>query len=238
MNTTPAKTVLHWSGGKDCAITLQALNNSPKYSVERLFTAINQDRNRVTMHGVRRDLIERQAREIGLPISFMELPDQPGMDVYNQTLKREMNDLKEKGITHAAFGDIYLEDLKTYREKLMKESGLQAVFPLWKKDTKKLFRQCIDDGFKACVVSVQEDNMGRSFAGRELNNQFLNDLPGGIDPCGENGEFHTFVYDGPIFRNPIAFKKGDVTYRDYPKPQSDERSEQKMRFWFCDLLPE
>lgn len=231
------KTVLHWSGGKDCAIALHKLQQSPRYSVMKLFTAINRDQNRVTMHGVRRELIERQAREIGLPITIMELPDQPGMEVYNRRLKSEMNRLKKEGITHAAFGDIFLEDLKTYRENQMQAVGLRPVFPLWQMDTKKLIRQFIDHKFRAYVVSVQGDKLKRNVAGQKLDDAFVNNLPDDVNPCGENGEFHTFVYDGPIFSNPVSCRKGELTYRDYKSPQNGSNKESTTRFWFREILP-
>lgn len=192
------------------------------------------------MHGVHKDLIERQAREIGLPLSILELPGQPDMGLYNRMMAGHMKQLKEMGITHAAFGDINLEDLKQYREKQMEKVGLKSVFPVWGQNTKALAQQFIRDEFKAIVVSVQAGKLGKEFAGREFDQQFLEDLPVDVDPCGENGEFHTYVYDGPIFSNPIPVKKGEIIYREYDAPgastSSAEDKSQKMGFWFCDLL--
>jgi uncharacterized protein (TIGR00290 family) len=234
------RTVFHWSGGKDSSIALHKMMQSGRCSVELLFTTLNSSSQRVTMHGVYRKLIERQAREIGLPLSVLELPDQPGMAQYDQLIAGQMKSVKERGITHAAFGDINLEDLKQYRESQMEKAGLKSVFPVWGVNTKDLVHQFIHDGFKAVVVSVQADKLGKEFAGREVNQQFLDDLPADVDPCGENGEFHTFVYDGPIFENPIQVKKGEIVYREYDAPGADTNSakdkSRKMGFWFCDLV--
>ncbi|REL33467.1 diphthine--ammonia ligase [Rhodohalobacter sp. SW132] len=244
MTKQSAKTIFHWSGGKDSALALHKLLQSGEDHRVRLFTAINRNRARVTMHGVQIELIRRQAKQIGLPLSVLELPDQPGMELYNKLMKREMIRHKSVGFEQAAFGDIFLEDLKEYRENQMKEVGLQSIFPIWGKDTRKLMQQFIDDGFRAIAVCVDADKLGKSFAGREIDQQFLKDLPDDVDPCGENGEFHTFVYDGPIFKQPVLVRRGDVVYREYDSPGSqndsdtDKKAPSKMGFWFCDLQKE
>lgn len=240
------KCLFHWSGGKDSSIALLKLLKSDEVRVDLLLTSVNKEHNRVTMHGVRRELIERQAESIGLPLDTVELPEQPDMATYDKLMSEKMETLRDEGFTHAAFGDIFLEDLKKYREKQMKQAGFEPLFPIWQEDTSGLIRNFIDDGFKAVVVSANSDKLDRNFAGRVINREFLNDLPDDVDPCGENGEFHTFVYDGPIFKNPISFKLGEVIYREYDAPGEDELTDghsaetdpKKMGFWFCDLLPE
>ncbi len=237
MNTP--KTVFHWSGGKDSSLALHLMLKSKEYQIDRLLTSVDREQNRVTMHGVRKELIKRQAVSMGLPITILQLPDQPDMEEYNRLMTEQMQQLKKEGITHAAFGDIFLEDLKIYREKQMEKAGLQPIFPIWKQNTEVLIRRFIDDGFKAIVVSVQADKLGKEFAGREINPRFLKDLPDNVDPCGENGEFHTFVFDGPIFSNPIPVKKGEIVFREYDAPGSKSsagNTSQKMGFWYCDLL--
>lgn len=236
MNTT--KTVFHWSGGKDSSIALHLILKNKEYQIDRLLTTIHRKNDRVTMHGVRKELIKRQAINIGLPVTFLELPDQPGMDEYNRLMMEQMHQLKQEGFTHAAFGDIFLEDLKIYREQQTEKAGFNSLFPIWKQNTSALIRQFIDDGFKAVVVSADAKILGENFIGREIDDRFLSDLPGDVDPCGENGEFHTFVYDGPIFSNPIPFRKGERTYREYDAPSKEESNSKKMGFWFYDLLPQ
>ena len=236
------RSVFHWSGGKDSSIALQRILQNPEYSVDCLLTTVNHAHDRITMHGVRRNLLEAQVAKMDIPLEILELPEQPDMDEYNRLLGDKMNELKERGITHAIYGDIFLEDLKSYRENLMQQFGFETVFPIWNEDTTKLIHRFIGDGFKAITVCVKDDPLGKDFTGRVIDTSFLNDLPDQVDPCGENGEFHTFVYAGPIFSSPIPFKKGDIVYREYDSPsQSDgdvhQPENSKMGFLFCDLLP-
>ena len=190
------------------------------------------------MHGVRRKLLEQQVKSIGLPLKTIELPQEPGMEEYNLKMKEAVRKLKKEGFTAAAFGDIFLEDLRAYRIKQLEQSGIQTYFPIWQRDTKSLIGEFIDSGFKAVVVCIKSDLLDASFAGREIDEGFLKDLPSNVDACGENGEFHTFCYDGPIFSKPIEFTLGEKTYREYKAPKDEvHQKEQTMGFWFCDLLP-
>ncbi len=234
------KTIFNWSGGKDSAIALHQLLQNPEYSVERLLTSVNSAHDRISMHGVRRELLKLQAERIGIPLTILSLPEQPDMNEYNQLMAEKMNSLKEEGFTHSVYGDIFLEDLQTYRINQMKSLGFEAAFPIWKKDTTKLIRQFIDDGFKAITVCIKSDLLDKRFVGRVIDHDFVNDLPENVDPCGENGEFHTFVYDAPFYSSPIPFNKGEIIYREYDAPKSDdghskESDLSKMGFWFCDL---
>ncbi|MCC5942192.1 MAG: diphthine--ammonia ligase [Balneolaceae bacterium] len=226
------KTVFHWSGGKDSSLALLRLLRHKSYSVERLLTTVDQNSRRIAMHGVREELLHVQAESIGIPLTILQMPDQPDMETYNKRMGEQMQSFREQGFTHAAFGDIYLEDLKQYRENEMKKAGFKSVFPIWKEDTKQLASQFTESGFSAITVCVDSAALPREFAGREADRHFFENLPVETDPCGENGEFHTFVYEGPIFQKKIPFKKKAVTYKKIEGPNSSE-----MGFWYCDLLP-
>jgi uncharacterized protein (TIGR00290 family) len=228
------KSYFNWSGGKDSAMALWTIFKDKKYSVEYLLTSMNSFHDRVSMHGVRRELVVAQAASINIPLITLELPEQPGMNEYETAVMNQVKWFKENGITHSVFGDIFLADLRKYREENLATAGIDCVFPVWKRNTKQLLDAFIDEGFKAIVVCVNERDLDKSYCGREIDQAFCADLPSTVDACGENGEFHTFVYDGPIFTKPIAFDKGDIVYRTYRAPgNADDR---KYGFYFCDLL--
>jgi uncharacterized protein (TIGR00290 family) len=226
------KTYFNWSTGKDSALALYYLLRDQHYSVEHLLTSINAHHDRVSMHGLRRKLFELQIHALGIPYSTIELPEQPTMEEYETLMIRTVKNLKEQSFECAAFGDIFLEDLKLYREKQFAAFDLQTVFPLWKKDTTALLQEFLSLGFKAIVVCVNNEVLDKSFTGRIIDKDFINDLPSGVDPCGENGEFHSFCFDGPIFKNPIPFTVGATIQREYKSPNNQTNT----RFWFCDLL--
>lgn len=236
------KTYFNWSGGKDSSIALFRMmetGNTP----ELLLTSVNATHNRVSMHGVRRELLEIQAVETGIPLETLELPEQPDMNTYNTLMGEKMNGLKQRGFSKAVFGDIFLEDLKKYREEKLAAAGIEAVFPIWKEDTRSLAEYFINEGFKAIIVCVNERWLDSSFCGRELDHSFLNDLPPNVDPCGENGEFHSYVYAGPVFRNDISVKKGALVHRTYPAPSGNDADncyttpvKEQYGFYFQDLL--
>lgn len=226
------KTILSWSGGKDSAITLQRLLKKDQVSVERLLVSMNESTNRVSMHGVRTELIEKQAEILGIPITFLKLPENPSMDEYDSIMEKEMNNLLNEGFTHCAFGDIFLEDLKEYRKKQLNKIGINPLFPIWGEDTSQLAKSFIGDGFKAVFVCVDKGKPVSDFAGELYSKEFLENIPSDIDPCGENGEFHTFVFEGPIFTEPINYQKGEIVDKEYPSPEG----EGKMVFRFCDLV--
>jgi len=237
------KTYFNWSTGKDSALGLYHLMKDKNYSVEHLLTSVNAQHNRVSMHGLRRELLELQLNEIDLPYSTIELPEQPSMQEYEMLMEQEVLSLQQHGFTHAAFGDIFLEDLRTYREQQLSALNIQSVFPLWKRDTKELLTEFIDLGFKSVLVCIKADLLDQEFAGRIIDADFIKDLPSNVDICGENGEFHTFCFDGPVFKNPIPFEIGEKVYREYqaPKTDADSCSSEPLKsnsgFWFCDLLP-
>lgn len=233
MNQNNQKTYFNWSSGKDSALALYYLIQNKNFQIDRLLTTINAHHNRVSMHGLRRELLNKQVAALGIETSLVELPAEPSMEDYNQIMSKTVKNLKKEGYTDCGFGDIFLEDLRTFREEKLK--GIHCHFPLWKRNTTDLMKEFIDLGFKAITVTVNAQLLDESFVGRELDESFLQDLPKNVDPCGENGEFHTFCYDGPIFSSPISFKKGEKVYRTYQSPKEDET---EMGFWYQDLINE
>lgn len=192
------------------------------------------------MHGLRREFLEQQIKALGIPFSTLELPEQPSMEEYESLMSDAVKRLQQYNFECAGFGDIFLEDLKAYREHQLARFNLEAVFPIWKKDTHNLLNEIISLGFKAITVCVDAKLLDVPFAGRLVDEKFYADLPENVDPCGENGEFHTFCFDGPIFKSAIPFIVGEKIYREYDAPgnkASFTTPRQKMGFWFCDLLP-
>ena len=198
------------------------------------------------MHGVRTELLEQQAKSIKLPLHIMEIPEMPSMEDYEEVMRETLTKFKTKGVTHSIFGDIFLEDLRKYREDKLAEIEFKGIFPLWKIPTKDLIQEFLDLGFKTIVVCVNERNLDQSFVGRVIDAQFIADLPDDVDVCGENGEFHTFTFDGPIFKKPIEFEIGEIVYRKYEKPKQESSNTAcdksssdafDFGFWYCDLIP-
>lgn len=239
------KAVFNWSGGKDSSLTLYHCLREKSYDIRYLLTSVNAKYRRVSMHGVRWELLDRQAESVGLPLILLLIPETVSMNEYDVLMKEKIAKLKAEGIDCAIFGDIFLEDLKQYREERLAQVGIEGVFPIWKRPTKELAREFVDLGFKAVTVCVNEKHLDKSFVGREMDAQFFKDLPEGVDPCGEYGEYHSFVYDGPIFKKPIFFKRGKKVFRKYEAPakdsgQSGYRSSTvnyDTGFWYCDLVP-
>jgi len=238
------KSVFNWSGGKDSALALYYIQQQNEYDVKTLLTSVNDKFDRISMHGVRTELLHQQAKSLGIKIQELRLPENPSMEEYNSLLTTLNEGLKDQGITHSIFGDIFLEDLKIYRENQLAKAGLQAHFPLWKRDTKELVHEFIDLGFKTILVCTKAELLGKEFVGEVITKDLLKELPKNVDPCGENGEFHTFVYDGPIFENPIDFTIGEKVYKTYEAPKKKEDacfsstpSTKEMGFHFCDLIP-
>ena len=182
--------------------------------------------------------MQAQVAALGLPLCTVELSEMPSMEEYNERMNARLTELRKEGFTHGAYGDIFLEDLRIHREQQLAEAGFDVVFPIWKRDTRTLFKEFVSLGYKAVVVSCNTV-LGESWVGRTLDQQFLADLPEGIDPCGENGEFHTFCYDGPIFNQPVAIKLGEKLYQEYKAPKKDDQHSNAapVGFWFIDVLP-
>jgi len=228
------KSLFNWSGGKDSALALYHTLNNPDYDVSCLMTSMNSEADRISMHGVRRSMLEKQVEAIGIPLSILSLPGEISMEDYDKLMREQMNGFITSGVTHSIFGDIFLEDLKKYREQRLEEVGLAGYFPLWKRDTRELIHEFLELGFKTLVVSVDGSKLDKSFAGRVLDESFLKDLPHNVDPCGENGEFHTFVFEGPIFKKPLTFTKGEVVGKEYKLSGETDKT---VTYWFQDLLP-
>ena len=204
-------------------MALHAIQTAGEHRVAALLTTITEEYDRISMHGVRRVLLERQAASIGLPLQAVLIPPQCVNVIYEERMKQALTENYARGVRRVVFGDIFLEDLRVYRERNLALLGMEALFPLWKRDTRELARDFVNQGFRAITVCVDPRVLDPSFAGRELDESFFADLPPGVDPCGENGEFHTFVFDGPIFQQPINIQVGEKVNRD--------------GFCFCDLLP-
>ena len=229
------KVAVSWSGGKDCLMALESVLRDPNLEVETLVTTVGEAYDRVSMHGVRRNLLLEQFQSLGIPGQVILIPayaprpsngplpsngtvgfmDFPPNDTYVPAVKAALVDLKEnRGVEGIVYGDIFLEDLRVWRDALLDEIGLTGIYPLWKQDTRALLRTFVESGNKATIVCLHHEKLDSAWAGRELD-QVLNDpaFPAGLDPCGENGEFHTFVYDGPLFHSPVRFEYGETAIR-------------------------
>ena len=240
MNRQPA--IMNWSGGKDSVLALYHSLQSGQWDIRSLLTSVNEQHERVSMHGVRIDLLTAQAERLGLPLQLIQLPGDVSMETYDAQMQKTLQPFQEQGITHSIFGDIFLEDLRQYRETQLQRVNLTGAFPLWQRNTTELIHEFVDLGFRAVLVCVNEKYLPADFVGRELTLDLLKDLPKAVDSCGENGEYHSFVYDGPIFPSPISFIKGEVVRRVYtPSGSTDCHSDEADRswdtgFWYQDLL--
>ncbi|MFZ0421208.1 MAG: ATP-binding protein [Candidatus Sulfotelmatobacter sp.] len=208
------KALISWSSGKDSAWTLQVLRQSNEYDIVGLLTTINSSFNRVAMHGVRRELVEAQADAAGVPLWKVPLPWPCSNPEYEDAMRAACAKAIDAGIEAVAFGDLFLEDVRQYREDRMRGLGLDPVFPLWKLDTRRLIRDMYVGGMRSRIVCLDPRKIPASFAGRDLNAKLVDEFPPEIDPCGENGEFHTFVYDGPMFVHAIPVQNGETVTRD------------------------
>tara|TARA_B100000508_G_scaffold141093_1_gene146592 strand:+ start:105368 stop:106096 length:729 start_codon:yes stop_codon:yes gene_type:complete len=227
---------VNWSSGKDATLALYKLLQDHRYDVERLLTTVNKSNKRINMHGLHVSLLEAQAKAIGIPLDIVYLTEQLDMEIYADLMKQKLKDIQQKGVNTSVFGDIFLEDLKKYREQQLAGIKMKGLFPLWKQSTEKVIREFIDLGFKAIVVSIDDQVLDKSFCGRMIDEKFIQDLPKDIDPCGENGEFHTFCFDGPIFTKPVEFKLAEKIYKTYPAPSGNENNLEEYGFWFQDLV--
>ncbi len=219
------RVLLSWSGGKDSAIALYEVLKTQQYQVAALLTTVTEDYDRISMHGVRRILLERQAASLGFPLEKVFISKQASNEEYESNMGRVLAKYKMAGITSVVFGDIFLEDLRRYREDKLATLDMQGIFPLWKRNTQELARSLTALGFKAITTCVDTNALGRHFVGRVIDAQFLSELPPTVDPCGENGEYHSFVYDGPIFKEKVGYTPGEIVLRE-------------NRFCYCDLIPD
>ena len=206
---TKERILFCWSGGKDSALALYETQRAGRVAVAALLTTMADDVDRVCMHGVRRELLERQARALELPLDLVYVPKSPTNTVYEARLEASLKAHQARGVARVAFGDIFLEDLKAYRDRNLARVGMSGLYPLWKRDTRELMAEFIRLGFQAVVACVDTRALPESFVGRTIDDSFLRDLPPTVDACGENGEFHSFVFDGPNFLRPVEFSLGD-----------------------------
>lgn len=215
---------LSWSGGKDCAFALDILRSpGSRWRVAALLTTISERYERVSMHGIRLSLLRAQADALGLPLVEVGLPSDSSNRSYESRMAEALGRAKEQGISHVAFGDLYLREVRAYREEMLRQVGFSALFPLWGRPRPQLAREFVDSGFRAVLTCVDTEQLAGDFVGREFDHALLEELPPHADPCGENGEFHTFVYQGPPFLRPIDFRRGERVLRE-------------ERFMYCDLL--
>jgi uncharacterized protein (TIGR00290 family) len=219
------KVIFSWSGGKDSALALYEINKNNNYNILSLLTTATKEYKRISMHGVKISLLKKQTEALNIKLEIMLISKNATSNEYDKKMKKKLLIYKKQGVSYVIFGDIFLEEIRKYREEKLSKIGMKGIFPLWKKDTKKIAKMFIDLGFKAIVTCVDTNFLDKKFVGRIYDKHFLNELPINVDPCGENGEFHSFVYDGPIFKKKIYFKVGDIVLRD-------------KRFCFCDLIPE
>jgi uncharacterized protein (TIGR00290 family) len=215
--------ILAWSGGKDSALALYELTRRQNIEIVALLTTVTEGYDRISMHGVRRKLLVEQARALGYPLEEVAIPQQCTDEIYEQRMQQALEKYHRAGVVQAAFGDLFLEDVRAYREERLARIGMRGLFPLWGRNTAEVARQFVQLGFRAIVVCVDTQALDRAYAGCEVDEAFLKDLPAEVDPCGENGEFHTFVYAGPVFRRPIQVERGEKVLRD-------------DRFYYCDLV--
>lgn len=218
------KSLLSWSGGKDSALALNRIKNDENYRLVAFLTSLTEDYNRISMHGIRQILLERQVESLGLPLESVYISKNSSNEEYESKMRSVLNKFIKNGVTSVVFGDVHLEDVRKYREENLSRIGMKAVFPLWGSDTSDLATEFIDLGFKAIITCIDSKFLDKKLVGREFDKAFLSELPTNVDPCGEKGEFHSFVYAGPIFKKEISFKKGRIVRRN-------------NRFFFCDLIP-
>ncbi|MHC4365435.1 MAG: Dph6-related ATP pyrophosphatase [Planctomycetota bacterium] len=218
------KVLVCWSGGKDSALALWEIARDERYEIAALLTTVTEDYDRISMHGVRRILLERQAQSLGYPLEKVFISKGACDEEYESKMQMVLEKYMRAGVSSVVFGDIFLEDVRKYREEKLSKIGMKAIFPMWQSDTTELAHRFIESGFKAVITCVDSNVLDRKFVGRAFDEQFLSELPSTVDPCGENGEFHSFVYDGPIFRERVSHTIGEVVLRE-------------NRFYYCDLCP-
>ncbi len=218
------KLLFGWSGGKDSAMALHELKKNNQYEIASLLTTVTEDYDRISMHGVRRVLLEKQAKSLELPLYKVLIPKDCSNETYAAKMTEALNLFKQQGVEEVAFGDIFLEDVRQYRLDNLAKLNMKGVFPIWGRDSAELARSFVALGFRAVVSCIDTKVMDKKFLGWQIDQDFIKALPPNIDPCGENGEFHSFVYDGPIFKEKIGYRLGELVLRD--------------SFHFCDLLPD
>lgn len=230
------RALMNWSGGKDSALSLYHILQNKEYKVEHLLTSLNDSFKRVSMHGVREELLDQQAENIGIDLVKLRLAETVSMEEYQAKMAETMQPLIDSGVNYSIFGDIFLEDLRQHREERLEKVGMKGVFPIWKRPSLELLDEFWDLDFKTIVVAVNGKQLDKSFCGRVLDRDFVKDLPPTVDPCGENGEFHTFVFQTPYFKNTIKFEIGETVDKTYHFKNS-ENEDLSSTYYFTDLIP-
>jgi len=234
------KVIFSWSGGKDSAYCLHKVMQQNVYDVKYLLTTVNSNFRRVSMHGVREELLDLQAESIGIPLLKVTVSEGTN-DEYERQMEQLLLKAKDEGIELVVFGDIFLEDLRLYRENNLSKVNMKAAFPIWKTETRYLIQDFINKGFKTLTCCVNDGYLGEEWVGKEINNRFVSALPTHVDPCGENGEYHTFCFDGPIFKKKISFIVGEKIYKPLEiRMQDDSKCTTNTvtkGFWYVDLIP-
>jgi uncharacterized protein (TIGR00290 family) len=242
------RVVVSWSGGKDSARALYSVLHGGRYEVTSLVTTCNEEFERISMHGVRLSLAKRQALAIGLPLETIFMSRRSSNDEYRQKMEACLSEHRRRGVTGVVFGDIFLEDLRRWREENLAGIGMHGIFPLWKRDTREVVDEIVKLGFRSVICCVNDAYLTEEVLGVTIDRAFIEALPAYVDPCGENGEFHSFAYAGPIFKEPLRFRVGESVYRPlenahlrgaHPTPIPMPASGRETKgFWFCDLLDE
>lgn len=227
------KALFCWSGGKDSAYCLHKVISEGQYEIVYLLTTLNANFKRISMHGIREELLDKQAESLGIPLLKAWVKEGSNLE-YEQQMERILIQVKAEGIEHVIFGDIFLEDLRAYREANLAKVNMKAVFPLWKIATGELLRSFIALNFKTVLCCTSDAYLNEEWVGIQIDETFQKTLPANVDPCGENGEYHTFCYDGPVFRTPVLFSKGEKTYK--PLPEEFQQKDGVKGFWYIDLI--
>jgi uncharacterized protein (TIGR00290 family) len=218
------KILVSWSGGKDSVLSLNEILKDEKFEINALLTVFTSDYDRVSMHGIRRIMLEKQVENLGYFLEKIFISKNASDKDYKSQMVSILQKYKSNGVRSVVFGDMFLEDVRKYREENLSKISMTGLFPLWKKDTFQLAKQFIKLGFKSIVTCIDSKSLSKDFVGRMFDKEFLSALPSNVDPMGENGEFHSFVFDGPLFKRRVQFELGEIVFRD-------------ERFYFCDLLP-
>jgi len=235
MESEKKKAVFNWSGGKDSALALYKALQSGEYDIISLLTTVNKDTRRSSMHAIPVSLLQAQADAIGLPLYIVDLMPQGDMAGYEDAMNKAVNHFKDLGVGHFIFGDIFLHDVRSYREKQLSPYGIEVVEPLWDRTSEEIIEEFLASGLKTIIVTTMANLLGKEYIGRLIDRPFIESLPEGIDPCGENGEYHTFCYDGPIFRKPVPFLLGEPLNFSYDVGMEDGTT-QTFTYWFANLV--